>query len=59
MGGALFTLILGIPILMGFVGTHLFSGLEDPEQLIILQAEHYLPTILFVLFAGALVSAIL
>ncbi len=59
MGGVLFIIILCLPILMGFVGTHLFESLKDSEQLIILQAEHYMPTVLFILFLGALVSAIL
>ncbi len=59
MGGGLFIIILCMPILMGFVGSHLFESLDDPEQLIILQAEHYMPTIMFVLFMGALISAIL
>jgi Na+/proline symporter len=34
-------------------------GLVDADQVLIVQAERYLPTALFVLFAGALVSAIL
>jgi Na+/proline symporter len=59
MGGGLFIIILGLPVLMGFAGTQLFESLEDPEQLIILQAEYYLPDVLFIFFIGALVSAIL
>jgi len=59
MGGMLFILILALPVLMGFAGGHLFQTLDDPEQLIVLQAEHYLPGLLYILFIGALVSAIL
>ncbi len=59
MGGGLFIIILGLPVLMGFVGSHLFDSLDNPEQLIILQAEHYLPTFFFIFFIGALISAIL
>ena len=44
---------------LGLVGSALLPGLAEPEQILPLLAERYLPTLLYVLFAGALVSAIL
>jgi len=58
-GGLLYLLVIGLPILMGLAGTHLYRHLDEPEQLIILQAGHYLPMVLFIFFSGALISAIL
>ncbi len=48
-----------IPAFIGLVGLHLMPGLEDSEQIIPLMAQAYMPTILYIIFAGALVSAIL
>jgi SSS family transporter len=48
-----------IPAFIGLVGLHLMPGLEDTEQIIPLMAQAYMPTILYIIFAGALVSAIL
>lgn len=48
-----------IPAFIGLVGLHLMPGLEDSEQLIPLVAQTYMPTIIYIIFAGALVSAIL
>lgn len=59
LGGAMFILVGMLPIALGLVGWRLLPGLEDPDQVLILQAEAYLPTVLYVVFAGALVSAIL
>jgi SSS family transporter len=56
------TMYLGfglIPAFIGLVGLHLMPGLEDTEQIIPLMAQTYMPTILYIIFAGALVSAIL
>lgn len=58
-GGFLFLVVGMIPVLAGLVAWEHMPGLEDPQNVLILQAEHYLPTALFVLFVGALVSAIL
>lgn len=58
-GGLLFLAIGSLPIAAGLLGWVLLPGLDDPDRILILQAERYLPTALFVLFAGALVSAIL
>jgi Na+/proline symporter len=40
-------------------GAALLPGLEEPEQILPLLAAEYLPAALYILFAGALVSAIL
>jgi Na+/proline symporter len=48
-----------IPVAVGLAAVTVMPGIVDPEQVLILQAERYLPTVLYVVFAGALVSAIL
>ena len=56
------TMYLGfglIPAFIGLVGLHLVPGLEDGEQIIPIVAQAYMPTALYIIFAGALVSAIL
>jgi Na+/proline symporter len=48
-----------IPVTLGLMGPALLPGLEHPEQLLPRIAAQYLPGVLYVIFAGALVSAIL
>jgi Na+/proline symporter len=48
-----------IPVTLGLMGPALVPGLEHPEQVLPRIAEQYLPGVLYVVFAGALVSAIL
>jgi len=48
-----------IPLLVGLSAIALAPGIAESEQVLILRAEHYLPGVLYVIFAGALVSAIL
>lgn len=48
-----------IPVTIGLIGFEMLPGLDDPEQILPLLAQRYLPTVLYTLFAGALVSAIL
>jgi Na+/proline symporter len=53
-------LLLGmIPVTLGLMGPALLPGLEHPEQVLPLIAQRYLSTGLYVVFSGALVSAIL
>jgi len=53
-------LLIGLmPVALGLVGASLIPGLEEPEQILPQLAQQYLPTALFVLFSGGLVSAIL
>lgn len=57
-GGAYLTVGL-VPVLLGLAGAVLVPGLVEPEQVLPVLAERYLPTFLAVMFSGALVSAIL
>lgn len=58
-GAGLYLAVGLIPVTIGLAGPKLAPGLEEPEQLVALLAQQHLPTILYVLFAGALISAIL
>ncbi len=58
-GGVLYLAIGGIPVFLGLVGAGLVPGLEDPEGVLPALAKQELGTVLYVVFAGALVSAIL
>ena len=59
LGGGLYLLIGMIPVSLGLIGARYLPGLEHPEQILPLLAQNQLPTVLYALFAGALVSAIL
>ena len=59
LGGCFYLGVALIPIYFGFIGPGLVPVLDEPEQLSMELAKTYLPTILFVMFAGALISAIL
>ena len=48
-----------IPIGLGLYGPALVPGLEAGEQVLPALAQAYMPTVLYIVFAGALVSAIL
>ncbi len=48
-----------IPVSIGLAAADLVGPLDDPEQVLIVAAQRYLPGALSVVFAGALVSAIL
>lgn len=58
-GGALYLAVGLIPALLGLLGPTLLPGLDDPETFLPLLAQKFLPPFVFMLFAGALVSAIL
>jgi len=58
-GGLLFVAIGLMPVLLGLIGSQRMPGLEEPEQVLILQAGQYLPAALYVVFVGALISAVL
>ena len=59
VGAAIYIAVGLIPVILGLAGPTLAPGLEEPEQLVALLAEQHLSTFLYVLFAGALISAIL
>lgn len=58
-GGSLYILIGLLPVYLALVGANLVTELDDPEQVIPSLAERYLPAVLYVVFVGALISAIL
>jgi SSS family solute:Na+ symporter len=60
LAASLLYLAMGsIPVLMGLLAAQVLPGLAEPEQVLLHQATRYLPGFLYVVFAGALVSAIL
>ncbi len=59
MGGGLYLAVGVIPVFLGLVGPVAVPGLEDAEQVVPRLAEIHLPTLLYIFFAGAMVSAIL
>lgn len=59
MAGGLYIVVGSIPVVIALLGTHLVGTLADPEQLLPTIARDHLPTVLFAIFAGGLVSAIL
>jgi Na+/proline symporter len=58
-GAAIYIAVGLIPVTLGLAGPTVAPGLEEPEQLVALLAQQHLSTFLYVLFAGALISAIL
>ena len=59
LGGSLYLAFGLIPVFIGLVGVSLLPGLDEPEQLLPLIAQKYLPTLPYILFVGAITSAIL
>ena len=59
VGGIAYLCVGLMPVALGLVGASLLPGLAEPEQILPALAERYLPTALYVIFAGGLVSAIL
>jgi Na+/proline symporter len=59
VGAAIYLVVGLIPVTIGLVGPSLAQDLDEPEQLVAVLAQQHLSTFLYVLFAGALISAIL
>jgi SSS family transporter len=59
LGGGMYLAVGMIPVFLGLIGTRLLPGLEEPEQLLPRLAAEHLPLLLYIVFAGALISAIL
>jgi SSS family transporter len=59
LGGTLYLAAGLVPVFIGLVGASLLPGLEEPEQIIPRLAQLQLAGFVYVLFAGALISAIL
>lgn len=57
--GAIYLALGSIPVFLGLIGPSVIPALADTEQFLITLAHTMLPGVLFVIFAGALVSAIL
>lgn len=55
----LYLAVGSMPVLLGIFGPVIFPDLADTEQFLPTLAQHMLPTFLYVVFAGALISAIL
>jgi Na+/proline symporter len=58
-GGLLYLSVGLIPVTIGLFGMQLLPGLKEPEQILPMLAQQYLHTVFYVIFAGALISAIL
>lgn len=60
VGAGLLYLLVGlIPVLLGLIAFQYVGALDEPEQVLMQLAQTQLPTWLYILFVGALVSAIL
>jgi Na+/proline symporter len=59
LAGTIYIALGLIPLSLGVAGVSLLPGLADPEQLIPALARELLPTVLYAVFAGGLISAIL
>jgi Na+/proline symporter len=59
LGGLFYLFIALIPVYFGFIGPSIVPGLDEPEQLSLAVAKTYLPLIIYIMFAGALISAVL
>lgn len=59
LGGVLYLIVGAIPVFLGLVGPQLIPQVEDAEQIVPMLAEAHLPGLLYVMFAGAVISAIL
>ena len=59
LGGALYLLVGAIPAFLGLIGPSLIPDIGNPEQILPRLAQSYLPTLGYIIFAGALISAIL
>jgi SSS family transporter len=59
VGGVGYLVVALIPVFFGLVGPQLVPNLGEAEQVALALAQRYLPAVVFVMFAGALISAIL
>jgi SSS family transporter len=59
MASGLYFSIGILPVMIGLVGYIFIPSLQDTEQILPLMAQKFFPPFLYILFAGALVSAIL
>lgn len=59
LGGSIYLVFGLIPVFVGLVGASLLPGLDEPEQLLPQIAQKYLTTLPYIVFVGAITSAIL
>jgi Na+/proline symporter len=59
VGGVGYLVVALIPVFFGLVGPQLAPNLGEAEQVVPTLAQRYLPGLLYIMFAGALISAIL
>jgi Na+/proline symporter len=59
IAGAMYLAIGLIPVIIGLLGQRIMPELVDAEQLVPTVARELLPTVLYAVFAGGLISAIL
>src|SRR5690606_19942818 len=59
LGGILYLIVGLIPVFLGLIGPQLLPQVDDPEQIVPRLAKVHLPGLLYVMFAGAVISAIL
>jgi Na+/proline symporter len=57
--GVIYLTIGTVPVFLGLMGSHLLPNVPDPEQIVARLAESYLPGLLYIVFVGAIISAIL
>lgn len=57
--GGLYLVVGLLPALIGLVGFYLIPNLEHPEQILLVLAQKHLGSVMYIVFMGALVSAIL
>lgn len=58
-GGLLYLVVGLLPVYFGLIGPALVPGLADGEQVVPKLAALYLPKLLYIVFVGAMISAIL
>lgn len=59
ISGMIYLFFGSIPVLLGLIGPEVLTDLQYHEDFIIKLARQFLPTFAFVIFSGALISAIL
>lgn len=59
VGGSIYVVVGLMPAVLGLLGPALIPGLEDGEQILPLLAQTYLHPVVYIIFIGALISAIL
>src|SRR6185369_16681050 len=59
IGGGIYLIVGMVPVFLGLVGPGLLPNVQDSEQIVAKLAKIYLPGLLYIAFAGAIISAIL